>query len=101
MKIGHAVCNIFRKAWKGNHMDIQILKDMANIDITTVSRESLIDIKNVTINTDKEKQERILDFFQQIKNPYCFICNGMIVKMNFNSNEKTLGEKLDSYFLSL
>ncbi|MFG6382791.1 MAG: hypothetical protein K1V96_00865 [Lachnospiraceae bacterium] len=82
-------------------MDIQILKDMANIDITTVSRESLIDIKNVTINTDKEKQERILDFFQQIKNPYCFICNGMIVKMNFNSNEKTLGEKLDGYFLSL
>ncbi len=82
-------------------MDIQILKDMANTDITTVSKESLIDINNVTINMDKEKQERILDFFQQIKNPYCFICNGMIVKMNFNSNEKTLGEKLDNYFLSL
>lgn len=89
------------KHGKENHMDIQILKDMANTDITTVSKESLIDINNVTINMDKEKQERILDFFQQIKNPYCFICNGMIVKMNFNSNEKTLGEKLDNYFLSL
>lgn len=82
-------------------MDIQTLRTMAETDINTISKESLIDIKDVTIDMEKGKQERITEFFQQIKNPYCFVCNGMIVKMHFNGNEKTLEEKLDSYFLSL
>jgi hypothetical protein len=82
-------------------MDIQTLRTMAETDINTISKESLIDIKDVTIDMEKGKQERISEFFQQIKNPYCFVCNGMIVKMHFNGSEKTLEEKLDSYFLSL
>ena len=82
-------------------MDIHTLRAMAGTDINTISKESLIDIKDVTIDMEKGKQERISEFFQQIKNPYCFVCNGMIVKMHFNGNEKTLEEKLDSYFLSL
>ena len=82
-------------------MDIQTLRTMAETDINTISKESLIDIKDVTIDMEKGKQERISEFFRQIKNPYCFVCNGMIVKMHFNGNEKTLEEKLDSYFLSL
>ena len=82
-------------------MDIQTLRTMAETDINTISKESLIDIKDVTIDMEKGKQERISEFFQQIKNPYCFVCNGMIFKMHFNGNEKTLEEKLDSYFLSL
>lgn len=82
-------------------MNMQTLKDMSEIDINTVSKESLVDIKDVIIDMNKGKQERISEFFRQIKNPYCFVCNGMIVKMNFNNCEKTLEEKLDSYFLSL
>ncbi len=82
-------------------MDIRTLRTMTETDINTISKESLIDIKDVTIDMEKGKQERISEFFQQIKNPYCFVCNGMIVKMHFNGNEKTLEEKLDSYFLSL
>ncbi|TGX99112.1 hypothetical protein E5357_06705 [Hominisplanchenecus murintestinalis] len=74
---------------------------MAETDISTISKESLIDIKDVTIDMEKGKQERISEFFQQIRNPYCFVCNGIIVKMKYNKNEKTLEEKLDSYFLSL
>lgn len=82
-------------------MDIRTLRTMTETDINTISKESLIDIKDVTIDMEKGKQERISEFFQQIKNPYCFVCNGMIVKMHFNGSEKTLEEKLDSYFLSL
>ena len=82
-------------------MDIQTLRAMAGTDINTISKESLIDIKDVTIDMEKGKQERISEFFQQIRNPYCFVCNGIIVKMKYNKNEKTLEEKLDSYFLSL
>ena len=82
-------------------MDIQIFRNMEDIDICSVKKESLVDIKDVKIDRDKEKQERIIDFLRQIKNPYCFVCNGMIVKTNYNSNEKTLQEKLENYFFSL
>ncbi|MEY8484603.1 DUF6870 family protein [Lachnospiraceae bacterium 48-21] len=82
-------------------MDIQKLRNMEDIDICSVSKESLVDINNVKIDRDKKKQERIIDFLRQIKNPYCFVCNGIIVKANYNSNEETLQEKLERYFLSL
>ncbi len=82
-------------------MDRQTLKNMAQTDINTVPKESLVDIKDVTINMDKQKQERISDFLQQIKNPYCFTCNGIIVKISFSSNKQTLEELLESHFLSL
>lgn len=82
-------------------MDIQILRNMEDIDICSVTKESLVDIKNVKIDREKKKQERIIDFLRQIKNPYCFVCNGIIVKTNYNSNEETLQEKLERYFLSL
>ncbi len=82
-------------------MDRQTLKNMAQTDINTVPKESLVDIKDVTINMDKQKQERISDFLQQIKNPYCFICNGIIVKISFSSNKQTLEELLERHFLSL
>lgn len=102
MNIGHVVCNILKGSIeREKYMDVQELRAMAETDIKTVSKEMLVDIKDVKIDMKKEKQERISEFFRQIKNPYCFVCNGMIVKMNYSSNEKTLEEKLDSYFLSL
>lgn len=80
---------------------MKVLKEMADIDIRSVSRESLVDIKDVKIDIKKERKERVLEFLKQIKNPYCFICNGMIVKMNFSKDGETLEDRLNKYFLSL
>jgi predicted RNA binding protein with dsRBD fold (UPF0201 family) len=46
------------------------LEKMANVDICTVDPDTLVDIETVTIRTDLPKEERILDYIQQIKNPY-------------------------------
>ena len=56
---------------------------MKEIDIRSVHRETLVDIIDVQINTDLPDEERMLDFVRQIKNPYCYICNGMVVKTRF------------------
>lgn len=82
-------------------MDMEVLKELANIDIRSVDKESLVDLKDVVVDMEKSKQERISDFMRQIKNPYCFICNGIIVKMQFDKNAETLEDKLNDYFLSL
>lgn len=59
------------------------LNKMKEVDIRTVNRENLVDIKDVKINTDLPDTERMMDFVQQIGNPYCYLCNGMVVKTRF------------------
>ena len=89
-----------KKAGDDVQMDIQILKEMAEVDIRTVSRESLVDIKDVKIDKSLSREERISDYISQVKNPYCVQCNGIIVKMNFSQSGETLEDKLISYFQS-
>ena len=36
-----------------------------------IDRDKLVDIRDVVINTDLPKEERIKDYIRQIKNPYC------------------------------
>lgn len=82
-------------------MSEQSLKDLEKVGICAVQKETLIDIKNVAIDTNMDRIERISDYIRQIKNPYCFVCEGVIVKMNFSQTEDTLGDKLNDYFSSL
>lgn len=69
------------------------LKEMAALDIRDVDRETLVDIEDVTIHTELPEAERVKDYLAQIKNPYCYRCNGMVVKISF-SGKSTLEECL-------
>lgn len=74
------------------------LKEKATVDPVTVDRESLVDVKDVEIRTDLDTRERMLDYIRQIKNPYCYLSNGMVVKISF-AGKKSLQDCLkDSLF---
>jgi len=77
---------------------MEILK---NVNIRTVDPDSLVDIRDVKINTELPKQARLLDFIKQIKNPYCYKCGKAVVQISFSDTEATLEDRLESYFLSL
>lgn len=77
------------------------LEAMQNVDIRTVDPATLVDIRNIKIRVDLPKQERILDFIRQIKNPYCFKCGDLIIKSTFADTDVTLEDRLKSYFCSL
>ncbi|MCC8125902.1 MAG: hypothetical protein LIO92_00670 [Clostridiales bacterium] len=69
------------------------LKEKAAVDPLTVERESLVDVADVTIRTDLDTRERMLDYIRQIKNPYCYLSNGMVVKISF-AGKKSLQDCL-------
>ena len=46
--------------------------NMKNIDLNTVDRDELVDIRDVKVNTALPKRERAIDFIRQIGNPYCY-----------------------------
>ena len=82
-------------------MDIQTLRELAEVDIQTVSKESVVDIRDVRIDESLNREERLSDYISQVKNPYCVRCNGIIVKMSFSHTGETLEDKLASYFRSI
>lgn len=53
----------------------------------------LRNINEVEIRKDLSQRERMVDFISQIKNPYCYLDKGMVVKISFageNRLEDTL-----------
>jgi len=75
-------------------MDIEALK---NVDIINVSKETLVDIKDVKIDKSLNLEERKKSFIRQIKNPYCYICNGFIIKSKFAVSGNTFSESFNDF----
>lgn len=83
--------------WKQNS---EAMKAMQNVDIRTVDRDSLRDIREVMVKTELPKGERILDYIRQIGNPYCYRHGDYVVKISFTDTDTTLEERLLSYLRS-
>ena len=79
---------------------LEQLKAMQAVDVRTVDRSTLRDIRDVRVNTDLPKQERILDFMRQIGNPYCYRHGKYVVKVSFTETDVTLEDILLSYIRS-
>lgn len=75
-------------------IDLQQLKQ---IDVCTVDRDSLVDIRNVQVDRSLPCGERFADFLRQVKNPYCFRCGEVVVKVYFADTDVTLEERLKHY----
>ena len=61
----------------------EVLKEMSEVDIRGIDRDKLVDIKSVKVKTELSDKERMTDFIEQIGNPYCYLCNGMVIKTRF------------------
>ncbi len=74
------------------------LDNLKNVDLLTVDRDELVDIRDVKINTDLPQEERMKDFVKQIKNPYCYKHGKYTVKLSFDETSgRTLQELLEAY----
>ena len=74
------------------------VEEMMNVDIRAVSRDDLVDIRDVVIDQDASKEERIKSFLQQIRNPYCFKVGKIVVKTTFADTDMKLDDRLEHYF---
>ncbi len=76
------------------------IEAMKNIDVRTVDINTLRDIRDVKVNTDLPKEERVLDFIRQIGNPYCYRHGKYVVKISFTDTDVTLEQRMLSYLRS-
>jgi len=68
--------------------------------MTEEERAALVDINTVHIDPDLPPAERAAQYIAQIKNPYCFLCNGVAVHLKFDPEGGDLKSHLKNYFIS-
>ena len=76
------------------------IQKMQSVNPETVDRSALKDIREVHVNTELPKKERILDFIRQIGNPYCYRHGDYVVKVGFADTDVTLEDRMLSYIRS-
>ena len=75
------------------------LEEMRRIDPRTVDKDTLVEIAGIDIDTSLPREERMASFIRQVKNPYCYLDHGVVVKIAF-SGYKTLEEVLKDAVIS-
>ena len=83
---------------------LEELSLLNKVNIETVEHCHLIDIETIYMDPSVPAPQRMLQYLEQIKNPYCFLCGETPVKIQFapkDTEKADLGEKLKRYFLTL
>ncbi len=79
-------------------MSIEKLITLNNESIDNADVNSTTDINNVRINMNDTKNDKISKFIDDIRNPYLYRVNDVIVKVNFNAGGKSFEDALIDFY---
>ena len=65
---------------------------MAQEYVLDSARESLVDIRDVKLDSSMEQADRVRSFIQQVKNPYRFKVGDVVVNVAYTNGGATLNE---------
>lgn len=65
---------------------------MAQEYVPDSARESLVDIRDVKLDSSMEQADRVRYFIQQVKNPYRFKVGDVVVNVAYTNGGATLNE---------
>lgn len=82
-------------------MTLTELKRLSETDIEKAERCNLINVEKIMIDSSVPVVKRVLDYIEQLKNPYCFLCGDTPVKACFSESNVDLGKKIVRYFSAL
>lgn len=74
---------------------------MKSVNPKTVDRNNLVQRSSVRLDPAAPREERLRDFIQQIKNPYCYLDGKTVVKISFSSTDTTMEDCLEHYLRGL
>lgn len=83
------------------HMTQSDLAELRQVDVRTVPLDSLADIKAIRINAKMPGEQRMAEFFSQIKNPYCFKVGKIAVGISYSDDGVSLEQCLENYLQTL
>ena len=78
----------------------EMVRAMQAVDVRTVDPETLRDIRDIHVDAELPKKERLLEFIRQIGNPYCYRHGKYVVKVSFTDTDVTLEQRMLAYIRS-
>lgn len=82
-------------------LDSNQLDILSQMDIEKIDTMQLVDVRDVKIDTSLPAHARMLSYLEQIKNPYCFLCGDIPVKVCFSADGDELDSLLKKHFITL
>ena len=71
--------------------------EMKKLDPENVDRDTLVDIASVKVDSTLPKGAWFREYLRQIRNPYLFLCNGVVVKIAYADTKDTIEDRLEQY----
>ncbi len=59
------------------------IRQMKNRDIRTIEQSELQELQQDAVEHGLPQEERLKNLLDKVRNPYCYLDNGIIVKLNF------------------
>ena len=81
--------------------DEMSIEEMRSIDVRTVRTEELTDRRSIVIDQKLPRKERLRQYIRQMGNPYCYVDDGVIVKVSFSNTKETIEDRLEAYIRSM
>ena len=88
------------KLRKGRTDELSI-EEMRSVDVRTVQADQLADRRGIVIDQKLPRKERLRQYIQQVRNPYCYVDDGVIVKVSFSNTKETIEDRLEAYIRSM
>ena len=85
---------------KGDESSMSI-EEMKSIDVRNVRAEQLTDRRSIVIDQKLPRKERLRQYIRQVGNPYCYLDDGVIVKVSFSNTKETIEDRLEAYIRSM
>lgn len=82
-------------------LTVKQLDEMNQLDIEKIDKSGLVDIRGIKIDTNLPPEQRMIDYLEQIKNPYCFLCGDSAVRVRFEPMGVELRSKIKDFFISM
>lgn len=93
-------CDYFIFIEKGT-VNSDMLARMRQQNIKEVNKDDLVDIRSVFVDTSLPPEQRMMDYLEKVKNPYCFRCGEAVVSIHFAAGGASLESLLKNYFSGL
>ncbi len=77
------------------------IEQMKYVDVRTVDPKTLVDRSQLKIDESLPREERLKQYIAQLKNPYCYLDDGVVVKVSFNDVQETIEDRLEAYIRSM
>ena len=86
---------------RGTEYALEQIHQMKNRDIRTIEQSELEELPQDAVEHGLPQEERLKNLLDKVRNPYCYLDNGIIVKLNFAPRgSSTLSERVGRCFQS-